>query len=188
MRVATVVLSLITAYVAYRATSIVGVFKFLIAFGSGTGLVYLVRWYWWRVNAWSEISAMLASTAVSITLYQSKYADMPFYEKLFLIISISTVIWVAVTFLTKPTDEAKLIEFYKRAAPGGPGWKYIENKVTGLHIRGGKTYTGDVIHFTLGTIMVYGYTLGLGKILLGHSTEGVLARVGSRDDRFYIPG
>jgi solute:Na+ symporter, SSS family len=171
-RAATVVLSLITAYVAYQATSIVGVFKFLIAFGSGTGLVYLVRWYWWRVNAWSEISAMLASTVVSITLYQPRYIDMPFYDKLFLIISISTAIWVAVTFLTKPTDEAKLIEFYKRAAPGGPGWKYIENKVAEPHMRG-KSIAGDIIHFTLGTIMVYGYTLGIGKMLLGHSTEGI---------------
>jgi SSS family solute:Na+ symporter len=171
-RVATIVLSAITAYVAYRATSIVGVFKFLIAFGSGTGLVYLVRWYWWRVNAWSEISAMAASTAISITLFSSAYKDMPYYEKLFLIISISTAIWVAVTFLTKPTDEAKLIEFYKRAAPGGPGWRYIEQKVAEPHRRG-KSIAGDMMHFALGTVMVYGYTLGLGKLLLGHSTEGI---------------
>jgi Na+/proline symporter len=86
----TLVLSVITAFVAYKSTSIVGVFKFLIAFGSGTGLVYLVRWYWWRVNAWSEISAMLASTVISIVLYQHPYfKDMPFYERLFVIISIN---------------------------------------------------------------------------------------------------
>ena len=171
-RWATIALSVITAYVAYNATSIVGVFKFLIAFGSGTGLVYLVRWYWWRVNAWSEIAAMLASTAISITLFQHPaFADMPYYERLFTIISLSTVIWVIVTFLTKPTDEAKLIEFYKRAAPGGPGWTYIEKKITDPHQRG-KSIAGDVWHFVLGTSMVYGYTLGLGKLLLGHTTEG----------------
>ncbi len=170
-RAATVVLSLITAYVAWRATSIVGVFKFLIAFGSGTGLIYLVRWYWWRVNAWSEIAAMLSSTIVSITVYKI-YDWMPFYEKLFIIISVSTVVWVAVAFLTKPTDEAKLIEFYKKAAPGGPGWRRIEKKISEPHMRG-KSIAGDVIHFTLGTLMVYGYTLGIGKLLLGHSTEGI---------------
>jgi len=177
-RLATLVLSLITAYVAYQATSIVGVFKFLIAFGSGTGLVYLVRWYWWRVNAWSEISAMLASTTISITLFQDAYKEMPYYEKLFLIISISTAIWVVVTFLTKPTDESKLIEFYKRAAPGGPGWKHIEAKVIEPHERG-KSIAGDVVHFVLGTVMVYGYTLGLGKLLLGHSTEGIFFLIGA---------
>ncbi|HEY3347184.1 MAG TPA: sodium:solute symporter family protein [Nitrospirota bacterium] len=171
-RWATVVLSLITAYVAYSATSIVGMFKFLIAFGSGTGLVYLVRWYWWRVNAWSEISAMLASTAISITLFQPAFKDMPYYEKLFLIISISTAIWFVVTFITKPTEESKLIEFYKKAAPGGPGWKHIEDKVIEPHERG-KSIAGDIIHFILGTVMVYGYTLGIGKMLLGHSTEGI---------------
>ncbi|MBI5190829.1 MAG: Na+:solute symporter [Nitrospirae bacterium] len=172
-RWATLVLSAVTAYVAYQATSIVGIFKFLIAFGSGTGLVYLVRWYWWRVNAWSEISAMLASTVVSIVLYTNPaFTDMPFYERLYLIISISTCIWVVVTLLTKPTDEAKLIEFYKRAAPGGPGWKHIESKITDPHQRG-KSIAGDVIHFFLGTVMVYGYTLGVGKLLLGHAPEGV---------------
>ena len=177
-RVATVVLSLITAYVAYKATSIVGIFKFLIAFGSGTGLVYLVRWYWWRVNAWSEISAMVASTAISITLFQPVFSDMPYYEKLFLIIFLSTVIWVAVAFLTKPTDESKLIEFYKRAAPGGPGWRYIEKKVAEPHRRG-KSIAGDIVHFILGTVMVYGYTLGIGKILMGHSTEGIFYLIGA---------
>ena len=178
-RWATVALSAITAYVAYQATSIVGVFKFLIAFGSGTGLVYLVRWYWWRVNAWSEISAMLASTAISITVYQHPaFAGTQFYEKLFIIISLSTVVWVAVTFLTPPTDESKLIEFYKRAAPGGPGWRYIEAKVAEPHLRG-KSIAGDVIHFFLGTTMVYGYTLGLGKVLLGHTSEGVFFLIGA---------
>ncbi len=178
-RWATIVLSAITAYVAYQATSIVGVFKFLIAFGSGTGLVYLVRWYWWRVNAWSEISAMLASTVISIVLYtHPAFKDMPFYARLFTIISLSTLIWVAVTFLTKPTDESKLIEFYKRAAPGGPGWKYIESKVLEPHMRG-KSIAGDVLHFVLGTVMVYGYTLGIGKVLLGQSSEGIFYLIGA---------
>jgi len=178
-RWATIVLSAITAYVAYQATSIVGVFKFLIAFGSGTGLVYLVRWYWWRVNAWSEISAMLASTVISIVLYQNPaLSSMPFYSKLFTIISLSTIIWVAVTFMTKPTEESKLIEFYKKAAPGGPGWAYIEKKVLEPHMRG-KSIAGDIVHFILGTVMVYGYTLGIGKVLLGHSTEGIFYLIGA---------
>jgi len=171
-RWAAVGLSVITALVAYNATSIVGVFKFLIAFGSGTGLVYLVRWYWWRVNAWSEISAMLASTAISIFLFTyPACSDMPFYTRLSVIIGLSTAIWVTVTFLTRPTEEAKLIEFYKKSAPGGPGWKYIEGKIAEPHLRG-KSIAGDIWHFALGSVMIYGYTLGIGKLLLGHPAEG----------------
>lgn len=171
-RWAAVVLSVITAFVAYEATSIIGIFKFLLAFGSGTGMVYIIRWYWWRVNAWSEISAMAASTAVSCTLYvHPAFSSMPFYERLFVIISISALVWVSVTFLTRPTDEERLIDFYKRAAPGGPGWRHIEKKIAEPHMRG-KSIAGDVVHFVLGAVMVYGLTLGLGKLLLGHLAEG----------------
>ncbi|HEX9860826.1 MAG TPA: sodium:solute symporter family protein, partial [Nitrospirota bacterium] len=97
-RAAALVFSVITGFVAYEATSIIGIFKFLLAFGSGTGMVYIIRWYWWRINAWSEISAMAASTIVSCTLYlHPAFKGMPYYEMLFAIISISTVVWVAVT-------------------------------------------------------------------------------------------
>jgi solute:Na+ symporter, SSS family len=172
-RWAAVVLAAVTAFVAYEADSIVGIFKFLLAFGSGTGMVYILRWFWWRINAWSEISAMLASTVVSTTLYlHPSYKTMPFYEKLFIIITVSAVVWIVVTYLTRPTDEHRLVEFYKNAAPGGPGWRYIEAKITEPHMRG-KSIAGDVAHFVLGAVMIYGLTLGVGKLLLGHTAEGV---------------
>ncbi len=172
-RWAAVALSVITAFVAYKADSIIGIFKFLLAFGSGTGMVYILRWFWWRINAWSEISAMLASTVVSTTLYlHPSYNGIPFYGKLFIIITISAVVWIAVTYLTRPTDEQRLVEFYKRAAPGGPGWRVIEKKIAEPHMRG-KSIAGDVAHFVLGAVMIYGLTLGTGKLLLGHTAEGI---------------
>lgn len=172
-RVAALGFSVVTGYVAYEATSIVNIFKFLLAFGSGAGMVYILRWYWWRINAWTEISAMVASTIVSTTLFlHPVFAEMPFYERLYIIISLSTVVWVGVTLLTKPTDEAKLIEFYRKAAPGGPGWRHIERKITDPHMRG-KSIAGDIIHFVLGATMIYGLTIGIGKLLLGHTTEGI---------------
>ena len=120
-RIATVVLTVLTAFVTFHVTSIIGVFKFLVAFGSGTGLVYIVRWFWWRINAWSEISAMLASTASSIVAY-TYFAHLPYYGKLSLIISFSTVVWLVVTMLTRPVDETRLEEFVKKVNPSGAGW------------------------------------------------------------------
>lgn len=132
-RLATLVLSIITGIVTYHVTSIIGVFKFLIAFGSGTGLVYIIRWFWWRVNAWSEISAMISSTVMAIIVYKHPmFADSQYYTKLGLIISVSTVIWVIITLLTKPSDKQKLIEFYKRTTPGGPGWRPFEGSIKTL--------------------------------------------------------
>lgn len=169
-RISILVFSLITAVVTYYATSIVEVFKFLIAFGSGTGLVYLMRWFWWRVNAWSEVSAMVASTLISSYIYVA-HPGFPFYEKLFLIIFFSTVIWVTVTLLTGPVDEKHLLEFYRKVNVGGAGWKRIEGK---LHQsenlnQGLKVSIRDWLY---GCIFIYGITIGLGMLLFGRHVEG----------------
>ncbi len=169
-RISILVFSLITAVVTYYATSIVEVFKFLIAFGSGTGLVYLMRWFWWRVNAWSEVSAMVASTLISSYIYVA-HPGFPFYEKLFLIIFFSTLIWVTVTLLTGPVDEKHLLEFYRKVNVGGAGWKRIEGK---LHHsenlnQGLKVSIRDWLY---GCIFIYGITIGLGMLLFGRFVEG----------------
>ncbi len=170
-RIATVALSIITAVITYNVTSIVGVFKFLIAFGSGTGLVYIVRWYWWRVNAWSEISAMICSTAVSAVLYLHPFFEnSAYYLKLFLIISISTFVWVAVTLLTKPASDEKLLNFYKLTNPGGPGWKPFEKMHGG--ISNGRSLSGVIFEWVCGCVFLISLTLGTGKMLLGYYASG----------------
>lgn len=171
-RLMTLLLSVITGIIAYQVTSIIGIFKFLIAFGSGTGLVYIIRWYWWRINAWSEISAMISSTIVTILLYTHPALNsFPYYTKLFSIITISTVVWVIVTLITKPTEGKKLIEFYKRTKLGGPGWRPVEALLNDPPKKGIK---GDLLNFIYGVILVTGFTLGLGKLLLGYYFEGTL--------------
>ncbi|MBI4689910.1 MAG: Na+:solute symporter [Nitrospirae bacterium] len=171
-RIATLVLSVITGVVTYHVTSIIGVFKFLIAFGSGTGLVYIIRWYWWRVNAWSEISAMLCSTVTTIIVYtHSAFKDSPYYTKLALIIGISTVVWVFVTLLTKPSDNRKLIEFYRKTTPGGPGWGPIKKLINDT--RKNNTLSDAVIEWFYGCLFVICLTLGIGKILLGFYISGI---------------
>lgn len=171
-RLATLVLSIITGIVTYHVTSIIGVFKFLIAFGSGTGLVYIIRWLWWRVNAWSEISAMISSTVMTIIVYKHPmFADSQYYTKLGLIISVSTVIWVIITLLTKPSDKQKLIEFYKRTTPGGPGWRPFDGLIKNPREN---TLSGQLIEWIYGCLFLIGLTLGLGKVLLGYYLSGFL--------------
>ncbi len=169
-RISILVLSLITAVATYYATSIVEVFKFLIAFGSGTGLVYIARWYWWRVNAWSEISAMAASTLISSYIYVFHPA-LPFYAKLFLIILFSTLVWVAVTLLTKPVDERVLMDFYRRVRIGGIGWRPVERKIQDL--QGRRLYL-SVRDWLYGCAFIYGITLGVGMLFFNRVTEGVM--------------
>ncbi|MFZ6017862.1 MAG: sodium:solute symporter family protein [Nitrospirota bacterium] len=170
-RIATLVLSIITGIVTYYVTSIIGIFKFLIAFGSGTGLVYIIRWYWWRVNAWSEISAMISSTVMTVIAYtHPMFAGSLYYVKLAFIISVSTAIWVAVTLLTKPSDKKRLIEFYKRTAPGGAGWRPIKGLI-GNHPQG-NTLTNALIEWIYGCLFLISLTLGIGKVLLGYYLSG----------------
>ncbi|MBI5050913.1 MAG: Na+:solute symporter [Nitrospirae bacterium] len=165
-RIVTLVMSIVTGIVTLYVTSIIGVFKFLIAFGSGTGLVYIIRWFWWRVNAWSEISAMITSTIISIIAYTHPLLkDTPFYTKLSLIISVSTAVWIIVTFLTPPTKQEKLIEFYKKTAPGGFGWKPIEKLIDNPPQK--NSLSDAFIEWLLGCLFVIGLMLGTGKLLLG---------------------
>lgn len=175
-RIATVALSIITAFITYNVTSIIGVFTFLIAFGSGTGLVYIVRWYWWRVNAWSEISAIICSTAVSALMYLHPYFEnSTYYLKLFLIISISTFVWITVTLLTKPASNDKLLDFYKRTNPGGYGWKPFEKMSGGAYK--GNSLSGVFFEWICGCVFLISLTLGTGKMLLGYYFHGIIGLV-----------
>jgi Na+/proline symporter len=170
-RAAAVALSAVTAVVTLYVTSIVGVFKFLIAFGSGTGLVYILRWFWWRVNAWSEISAMVASTVMTLVAYRV-YPELPYYGKLALIISVSTAVWVAATYVTGPTDMDKLVEFVRRARPGGPGWGPVR-RLIGEPVEG-ENLSGAFLDWAAGSLFVIGLTLGIGKLLLGYFLSGYI--------------
>ena len=163
-RVTTVVLSVLTAVVTFHVTSIIGVFKFLIAFGSGTGLVYIMRWFWWRINAWSEISAMVTSTVATIVAYVV-FEDLAYHGKLALIVGTSTLVWVLVTLVTRPVDEGKLKDFVRRARPAGPGWAPIR-KLAGIEADA-EGLGSAAFDWMLGSLLLVGLTLGIGKALLG---------------------
>src|SRR6185312_7194920 len=108
-------------------------FQLLLSVGAGTGLIYLLRWFWWRINAWSEISAMVSSFAVSIGFFVAHKLGVVIPDPIPLLttVGITTVVWVSVTMFTSPADHATLLRFYELTRPAGPGWKAIraESKI-----------------------------------------------------------
>tara|TARA_A100001388_G_scaffold277081_1_gene266799 strand:- start:3465 stop:5261 length:1797 start_codon:yes stop_codon:yes gene_type:complete len=133
-RISVVILMIISSIFALALTNAYQLFDIILMFGAGTGSIFILRWFWWRINAWSEIAAMLSSGLISMLFANEKIASAIFnenfiepYFKLPVIVLITTIVWLVVTFVTKPDDDQKLIEFYKKTRPGGPGWKRIVN-------------------------------------------------------------
>src|SRR5439155_2694596 len=128
----TVSLMLVSIYVTLHLASIGQAWKLLIVTGAGTGTVLLLRWFWWRVNAWSEVSAMIAAAAVSLylQLHLKWDSDQPrdFAYLMLVTVAITTAAWLAVTLLTAPEPREKLVSFYRRVRPEGPGWKHIASE------------------------------------------------------------
>jgi solute:Na+ symporter, SSS family len=138
-RFSTVILMVFSAILALFLQDAMQIFKFILMFGAGTGLIFILRWFWWRINAWSEISAMFSSaiisygfsfTAIGTWLFTHNNelgikveGLMPSYAKFPLVVIITSIIWVVVTFITKPEANSTLFNFYKKIQPGGPGWK-----------------------------------------------------------------
>jgi solute:Na+ symporter, SSS family len=177
-RLATIVLFLASIVVTWQIQTIGRAWTFLLAIGAGTGLVLILRWYWWRINAWSEISAMIASFVVSVTAMQmvprafAGTANSDAWVML-VTVAVSTVVWLAVTFLTKPEPDAVLDAFYRRVRPGGPGWKAVSSRL-GF---GRESIPGGALAWTnwiAGIVAVYGTLFGIGKLIFGEISTGLV--------------
>ncbi len=122
----------IAVLLALNMDSVAGAWKFLLTFASGAGPVWILRWYWWRINAWSEFSAMIGSGIIATWLAQF-HGDWQYSQKLLTTIGLTAVIWIPVTLLTTATKREKLLAFVTQIRPGGPGWKNFaadpENKL-----------------------------------------------------------
>jgi Na+/proline symporter len=179
-RWATVFLFLLSSVVAWQLSSVEGAWKFLLAIGAGTGLVLILRWYWWRINAWSEISAMIASFAVSLACFgfvPGRWfpADDPRTDSVIMLITVavSTVIWLVVTYATSPERPEVLDAFYERVRPGGPGWRRVSERLG----YGRESTPGGALAWTnwiAGIVAVYASLFGSGKIIFGEMTNGVV--------------
>lgn len=138
-RISTIILMILSAFFALALQNASQLFDIIIMFGAGTGLIFILRWFWWRINAWSEISAMIASGIISILFkmtvvgeilftHQNEVGEtvqgwMPSYMQFPLVVLITTIIWLTVTYLTQPETKETLFNFYRKIQPGGPGWQ-----------------------------------------------------------------
>jgi Na+/proline symporter len=167
----TMVMMIISVVVTIFMTTISGVWAFVIECGAGLGLILILRWFWWKINAISEIVATVTPFIVYGALYFGK-VNVKFPETLYIIVPITTVAWLITVFITKPVEENKLIEFYRRVHPGGPGWKKISSLLPDVKSDSGYRYL--FMNWVCGIILVYTFLFGIGDIILGDSTMGLI--------------
>ena len=175
-RLATVGLMVVSGVITYYIKSVEGAWKFLFAIGAGTGLVYLLRWYWWRINAWSEVAAMIAAFVLSLGLQFGVGLDPDsprgFVWLMLLTVTGTTVAWLVVTRLTAPGPMEHLKRFYERVRPGGTGWV----EVVGTADEEGPGGAG-LARWVAGCAIVYLGLFGVGQLLVGRPWRGWLGIV-----------
>jgi Na+/proline symporter len=164
-----IVLMLIAAVVAMHIDSISKAWEFLLPMGAGVGLVLILRWFWWRINAWSEIAGLSSSVIINLIIQPF---GLQVQHRIAIIVPSSIAIWVTVTFLTKPVPKERLVEFYKRVRPGG-FWGPIREEIKDV----GKGSIGwhTLVNWIAGVFLIYGTTFGIGKMIFqDFVTGGVL--------------
>lgn len=138
-----------------------GVWKFLITLEGGIGLLYIAKWYWWRVNPWSEIACMIAAMSTSIAIML--LTDWGFGPRLVATVTVATLTWITVTLLTKPSDERTLLDFYRRIRPGYLLWKPIADKLGIAPARSDLPWR--FVAWLASTVMIYASMFGIGKLI-----------------------
>ena len=168
-RVVTLVLMFTSILITLVIQTISGAWQFIIESGAGLGLVLILRFYWWRINAWSELAA--TATPFMVYAYMKIFTNVIFPETLFYIVGFTTVCWLLVTFLTPPVERQHLIEFYRRVRPGGIGWRAVQKDVPDLENNSGFGWV--FVDWICGVLLVYMTLFGVGKVILGEFFIGM---------------
>ena len=158
-------------------------------FGAGTGLIFILRWFWWRINAWSEITAMFVSGILSTLINFTDFGELFFSDKGFFpkyfefpfVVLFTTVVWVIVTFSTKPDTFETLFKFLEKTNPGGPGWKRVReeaNKARYQNFNDNKKNEWSVplgiICMLIGSISIYSTLFSTGYFIYGQIIKGFI--------------
>ncbi len=186
-RLATVTLMVCSALLALVLTNALQLFDIILMFGAGTGLIFILRWFWWRINAWSEISAMFVSGIVSILLnftdlgiyFFGEEGLFPTWAKFPMIVLVTTIVWVAVTFLTQAESKTVLQHFYKKTQPGGPGWQKIvlearQENIELENTKAGWSVPSGILAMLVGCALIYSIMFATGYIIYGNYLNGLL--------------
>lgn len=171
-RLSTVVLMILAALLALALSNALSAFNILLQIGAGTGLVFILRWFWWRINAYSEITGMVVSFGLAL-LFEFVDLGLADHEKLVLGVLITSASWILVTLLTRPTDTQKLSEFYNAITPYGRGWKPFRKlaEEKGIPLKTSTdTFTVDLASMLLGVVFVYTSLFSTGYMIYGNST------------------
>ena len=167
-RLVTALLMVLAALMTYVLDTARESFELLLSIGAGTGLLYLLRWFWWRINAWSEIAAMVTSFALAAFFFVAgkQGAGLPSHVALMITVAITTVVWVAVAYFTPPTDRATLVNFYRLVRPAGRGWEPIRHEAGVVPSESG--FTQSLLGWVAGCVFVYAALFGTGAFIYGN--------------------
>ena len=178
-RVFTVLLMIISAFFALYLNNSLQAFGIILQIGAGTGLIFILRWFWYRINVYTELTAMIVSFLVALAFEFIIPNNFSVEEKLIIGVTITTISWLTVTMITPPSSMHTLQNFYKKIQPGGPGWKKIvkESKDNGIIISGKKEkwdVPSGILCMVFGSISVYSVLFGVGYILYSKTTLGLV--------------
>ena len=190
-RLSTVVLMVLSALLALAMQNAMGVFNLLLSFGAGTGLIFILRWFWWRINAWTEISAMFASGILSILIATTSLKEIlfgiengifPDWAELPFIMIVTTIIWLIATFVTQPESKEVLQSFYRKIQPGGPGWAKVvaeakEDNVEIITTSEKWNVPSGITAMLLGVTLVYSLMFATGYWIYGRTTSAMILSV-----------
>ena len=186
-RISTLILMVCSAFLALALENALGAFNILLQIGAGTGLIFILRWFWWRINAYSEITAMIVSFAIAL-YFEFLHADVfGFTEladhiKLISGIALTTFAWLAVTFMTQPTEHKTLLSFYKLIRPAAAGWKPVINQAINDNNLGteqvnlGKLPL-QILAMLIACVTVYAALFGTGYLIYGNTTSAIISIV-----------
>ena len=182
-RISVICLMIVSSIVALMLNNALQLFQIILMFGAGTGSIFILRWFWWRINAWSEIAAMICSGVVSILFEFTPIGSMIFsedfiqpYFKFPMVVLITTFVWVVVTFMTKPDDDETLVKFYKKTKPGGPGWKRIKDlaKLSESENNSEWIVPRGILCMILGCFAIYSALFSTGYFIYGEIINGII--------------
>ncbi|GAA3648608.1 sodium:solute symporter family protein [Flavivirga jejuensis] len=180
-RISTVILMVFSAILALLLQNALQLFEVLLVFGAGTGLIFILRWFWWRINAWSEITAMFASGIISILLkltpvgaylFNSETGIFQDYLEYPFVVLVTTIIWLIATYITQPESKDVLQSFYKKIQPGGPGWTKVLNdakaeNITLVDSGEGWSVPSGILAMLLGCVLIYSCMFATGYWIYG---------------------
>jgi Na+/proline symporter len=178
-RVFTVLLMVFSAFFALFLNNSLQAFGIILQIGAGTGLIFILRWFWYRVNVYSELTAMIVSFIVALAFEFLIPNNFSVEEKLIIGVTITTISWLIITLITPPSNIETLQNFYKKIQPGGPGWKKVieESESKGITITGKKEkwdVPSGILCMLFGSISVYSILFGIGYILYSQTTTGII--------------